>query len=392
MAGKQILLVSPNHDVSDPTTGTGTRLASLGAGLAGLGNQVSVLVPERHAGTRPPWATELFTFVQTDTPYLTDLNPAFSLAFARALRARDIDVVHVAQPKGVCAARATLTVTGSDAALVYASQLFLPERAGGGDSVPAYKRAVGTYLLPGIERAAVACADCVTTVSETDRRQYVERFGVARDRVHTISSAAPDVDAGSLDGAASVRERLGVPDGPAAVFHGNYEHPPNAAAVTHIAEELAPAFPDVSFLLLGSRTPSFDAPNVYSPGFVDDLFSTLAAADFAVVPITTGGGTRTKVFDYMALGLPLVATPRAVRGIDVTDGTDALVRSVGEPFAEAVGTLAGDPDERDRMGSNLRALAERRYTWTRSAAELDGFYDRVLGRTSERAQACSAVN
>jgi len=53
--------------------------------------------------------------------------------------------------------------------------------------------------------------------------------------------------------------------------------------------------------------------DVNSAGFVDDLFSTLNAADFAVAPILYGGGTKTKVYDYLSLGLPLVSMKKASR-------------------------------------------------------------------------------
>jgi glycosyltransferase involved in cell wall biosynthesis len=382
MAGKRILLVSPNHDVSDPTTGTGTRLASLGAGLAARGNEVVVLVAERYAGPRPPWASELFGFRQTGTPYLTDLNPAFAAGFVRALRSRGFDVVHVAQPKGLCVARAALSLSDSGALLTYASQLFLRERAHGNESVPRYKRAAGRYFLPGIERAAVAAADLVTTVSEADRRKYVRAFDLTPERTCTVPTAAPEVGGADLESRERVRERHGLPAGPVAVFHGNHDHPPNAEAAARIATELAPALPDVSFALVGNGTPEFDAPNVHTLGFVEDLFSTLNAADLAVVPITEGGGTKTKVFDYMALGLPTVLTPRAARGIDAADGHEVLVRAAGEPFRAATARLAEDPERQARIGANFRALARERYTWERSAATLDGFYERALGGTA----------
>lgn len=63
----------------------------------------------------------------------------------------------------------------------------------------------------------------------------------------------------------------------------------------------------MQFLLVGRNIPTSNQVNVRSIGFVDDLFSVLNVADSAVVPISHGSGTKPKVYDFISLGVPMVA-------------------------------------------------------------------------------------
>ena len=70
-----------------------------------------------------------------------------------------------------------------------------------------------------------------------------------------------------------------------------------------------------------SEPPSSD-PRVEALGFVDDLASVYASARCAVVPLLQGGGTPLKLIEALAYGLPVIATPRAVAGLEVRDGDE----------------------------------------------------------------------
>jgi len=131
---------------------------------------------------------------------------------------------------------------------------------------------------------------------------------------------------------------------------------------------------DVDFLLVGKGTPAVDRPNVTTAGFVDDLFSVLNVADVAVVPISHGGGTKTKVYDYVTLGLPMVTTSKGIEGIDLVDGTHAaVVDAVDEAFVDALAGLLDSPARRDRMRDALSRLAGE-WSWASSVERLDTFY------------------
>lgn len=235
-------------------------------------------------------------------------------------------------------------------------------------------------MIPLIERATVACADLVTTVSEKDREAFIERYGVASDRIRAIPTGTQSVDESELEDRNAVRERLGLDSNvPVAVFHGSYAHPPNEEAFELLVDEIVPALRErgveLQVLLVGKGVPDVDTGDVVVAGFVDDLFSVLHATDFAVVPIQHGGGTKTKLFDYISVGLPIVTTAKGAEGVDLVDGEHAsITEAVDEAFLDRIEHLATASEQRAEYATALRSLADQ-LTWERSVDRLAAFYD-----------------
>lgn len=372
-----VLFVSPGPDLSNPASGEGTRLRNLSRELATRDWTVFTLVPQETGSDRPEWVTRQYTYEQWSVPHLTDLNPSFVRSIRRVLSRESIDVVHLS--RGVCAAKAVSTV-GSEATVVYAAQNVEADHARDfvDPDLPAYKRLLGPRLIPFVERASVRCADGVTTVSERDRERFIKRYGLTTDAIHAVPTGTTPIDRTELDPPSVVRDQLGIDDGPLVVFHGSYEHPPNREAAELINDQIAPALADhgveASFLIVGKGPPKMSSANVHAPGFVDDLYSALHAADIAVVPIRHGGGTKTKLYDYISLSLPIVATKTAVEGVDIEPDRHGLITdAVDEEFVSNTATLLRDSSARTRLAANLSQLA-REWNWSESAANLDTAY------------------
>jgi glycosyltransferase involved in cell wall biosynthesis len=101
-----------------------------------------------------------------------------------------------------------------------------------------------------------------------------------------------------------------------------------------------------------------DDPRVEALGFVEDLRAAYAGASCAVVPLLQGGGTPLKLIEALAYGLPAIATPRAVAGLEVRDGEHCLVADGAEAFAAAlVRVLRDGAPELEGRGREL--VAER---------------------------------
>jgi glycosyltransferase involved in cell wall biosynthesis len=372
----RVLFVSPGPSIASPESGEGARLHHLSRHLADEW-EVFTLVPDGVADETPAWVRQQYTYSQWSIPFLTDLNPSFLRGVRHAIADASIDVVHVST--GVCATRLATALNGN-VTVVYAAQNVEADHARDfvDPDLPAYKRLGGPRLIPLVERASVACADGLTTVSEADRERFVELYGVDPNRVCAVPTGTEPIGESSLEDAEKIRDRYGLVGGPLAVFHGYYEHPPNREAAEVIDEEIAPALRergvDVEFLLVGKGAPAVSSPNVHTTGFVEDLYSVLGAADLAVVPILHGGGTKTKVYDYISLGLPVVATEKALEGIDLEDRRHALVTTdVDEAFVENIETVASDEGLSSEIAANLRELAEE-WNWDRSAERLEALY------------------
>ncbi len=153
---------------------------------------------------------------------------------------------------------------------------------------------------------------------------------------------------------------------PVAIFVANFAYEPNRTALAFLLEEVLPRvwaqLADARLVLVGAgleRAPSDDS-RVRALGFVEDLSSVYAQARCAVVPLLHGGGSPLKLIEAFAYGLPVVATPRAVAGLDVHEGLDCLVAEGADAFADAlIRVLRDGAPEIARAG---RRLAEERYS------------------------------
>jgi len=153
---------------------------------------------------------------------------------------------------------------------------------------------------------------------------------------------------------------------PRVLFVATFTYAPNRAGLRFLLEQVLPLvwaqIPDAELVLVGrglEEPPSAD-PRVRVLGFVEDLRPVYAQARCAVVPLLQGGGTPLKLVEALAHGLPIVATPLAVKGLDVQDGVHALLAGDAESFAAALTTVLRDGAA--ELGRRGRRLAVERYS------------------------------
>jgi len=103
--------------------------------------------------------------------------------------------------------------------------------------------------------------------------------------------------------------------------------------------------------------------DVIFTGPVPNLAPHLKGADLAVIPLQKGGGTRMKILEYFAAGVPVIATSKAMEGIPVENGAQAWIEDDFEAMADAVITLLRDRARADALASAAR-LYVRELDWT----------------------------
>jgi glycosyltransferase involved in cell wall biosynthesis len=116
-----------------------------------------------------------------------------------------------------------------------------------------------------------------------------------------------------------------------------------------------------------------DAAGVTFSGPLDDLRPELERADVAIVPVRLGGGTKLKVFEALAAGLPVVAHPAAAD--DCCPSHGVTCRSDAASYAEAIATLLEDPDLRRAQGASALAHAREAHDWDRLAGAEERWLD-----------------
>lgn len=164
------------------------------------------------------------------------------------------------------------------------------------------------------------------------------------------------------------------PGGPVLLMVGLLTYAANQDAAAFFADEILPrvreSSPGAQFRVVG-RYDSDDQiaalrgrPGVTPVGEVADLNSELAAADIAVVPIRFGGGTRIKILEAFANGIPVVTTTVGCEGLDVVDGQHLVIADDPAEFAAACVRLCANADLRASVIAEARGLWAARYRWT----------------------------
>jgi glycosyltransferase involved in cell wall biosynthesis len=166
----------------------------------------------------------------------------------------------------------------------------------------------------------------------------------------------------------------------AIVFSGNMEYHPNISAVRFFRGEVWPGlrerWPGLVWRLVGKnawavRRYTSGDPRIEVKGEVDDAIGELARAKVAVVPLLAGSGTRLKILEAWAAGVPVVSTSLGAEGLPVRDGEHLLLADGAAAFADAVSRLLACTELRERLGSAGRLLMEKEFTWETAWKNLD---------------------
>lgn len=219
--------------------------------------------------------------------------------------------------------------------------------------------------------------DAVVCVSDRDRAQLIAD-GMSPGRQLTIPHGV-NLTAFETAAPTDLAAVFGLdPKRPVLVYHGTFSYSPNRQALLILVDKLLPRLERlghrVQVLGIGREPPpGVDHPDVHLPGSVADLTGPLKACDLAVVPLVSGGGTRMKILDYFAAGLPVISTSKGCEGLPIADGEQLLVRDDWDAFARAAADLLENADRRSTLGAAGHELA-RSLSWQ----EIAGRYDRLF--------------
>jgi len=157
------------------------------------------------------------------------------------------------------------------------------------------------------------------------------------------------------------------------------EYKPNVDAAFWLSREIFPAIvrrvPEARLLLVGHDTrhrlrPLADGRRIIATGSVADVAPLVGEAAVSVAPIRADSGTRIKILEALALGVPVVSTTLGAEGLDLVPGREIVLADAPEAFAESVVRLLTDRATRDAMGHAGRGAVARAYDWTGIEARL----------------------
>lgn len=224
------------------------------------------------------------------------------------------------------------------------------------------------------ERRVFDQASCVIAVTEADangmRALTQTPLEVAVNGVDTRAFAGVQAD--------SVSQRV--------LFVGNYEYAPNLDAVQWALDEIFPLLwqrcPDARFAVAGYALPAdwpqrWSDPRIEWLGFIPDLPALQGRCAAFLAPLRHGGGSKLKVLEALAAGLPLASTAQGVSGLAVNAGGEYLSGESSQDLANALAELLLDPTRAAAIAAAGRQYAAQAHDWQAVASELERIYAKL---------------
>jgi glycosyltransferase involved in cell wall biosynthesis len=94
-----------------------------------------------------------------------------------------------------------------------------------------------------------------------------------------------------------------------------------------------------------------------------------------VATLNIARGTQNKILEAMAMGIPVVSSTAAAKGVDARPGEDLIVEDAPERVATALLRLMQSPGERARLSANGRQRVLAAHSWRQSMLKLDALIE-----------------
>lgn len=209
-----------------------------------------------------------------------------------------------------------------------------------------------------LEREALTMTDFVFCRSDVDQ-EYAIELGAPRETTYTYRGGihVSDFDFVPRD-----------PTGKRLVYLGHMYYEPNVNAVRHLARTVLPELDEsYSITVLGitpqSVVDEFKGTRITFKQGIDDLNHELQEYDIALAPLTEGSGTRLKVLDYLASGLPVITTTLGIEGLESDIAQHLFVEDNLAKYGQIIQDIPLQPDRALTKAEQGRAFVEDRYDW-----------------------------
>lgn len=127
-----------------------------------------------------------------------------------------------------------------------------------------------------------------------------------------------------------------------------------------------------------------DRKNIRFTGRVEDIRPVFRECDVFVAPFNDSHGSKLKIAEAMAIGMPIVSTAGGVRGFKLKHGESVLIAHNWQEFADMVILLLKTPDLRSSIGKNARLIADSTLAWDIIGKKLHLMLDTIKSEIQER--------
>ena len=222
-------------------------------------------------------------------------------------------------------------------------------------------------------------------------RRADKLFAVSEDDKKVMLKEIPGIEVGVIPNGVDLeffnQKQIKRKTPPRILYHGDYKWMQNVEAVDLLIKEVWPKIKkqvkDVKLWISGRNMPasviemSKKDPDIEISQSLPDNRDIYKASTLLITPIRGPGGTRLKVLEAMASGLPVVSTPVGVAGLGVTPGENALVGKTPSELAALAIKVLKNRSLAERIGVNGREFVAKNFDWKSIVAKLEDVYDKT---------------
>ena len=220
-----------------------------------------------------------------------------------------------------------------------------------------HKESLGVAQL---EKQAIKQSNAIICVSEPEINAAPTKKGI----FHVVPNG---VDAQYFSPEQSAAD---TPD--SLIFVGSMDYRPNVEAVCWFCQQVWPVlkwrFPALEFHIVG-RNPSREVRklsrlrDVFVTGQVPDVRPYLSWSRIAIAPIQIARGIQNKVLEAMAMARPVVASSKALEGLQINSGCGILPADSLDEWTQNLCNLLADPKLCGKIGKAARRYVQENYKW-----------------------------
>jgi len=223
--------------------------------------------------------------------------------------------------------------------------------------------------------------DLVVTVSETDRDTLLQE-----DDSLPVCVVPNGVDVDCYEAAAENHKG----NAHVLIFVASMDSASNNDGALYFLDTIYPLvkskYPDTCIYLVGRRpgrqlSAYHNNSDIFVTGEVADVLPYYASAAVVVVPLRSGGGTRLKILEAMAAGLPVVSTSIGSEGLAVEDNRHLLLADDPGTFADRIMLLFENEIIAEELVANACELVRARYDWKLIAKTSEILYEKATNRS-----------
>lgn len=223
----------------------------------------------------------------------------------------------------------------------------------------------------------LACRQCRICLAVSEGERQLINSKSNPEKVFTVPNGV-DPDRFSFEPRKISQNRI--------LFIGGLDYSPNLDSAVFLLKDIFRLIeaenPDITLDIVGRGLskirPYAESKNVVLHENVPDILPFMRSADVLAVPLRYGAGTRIKILEAMAAGLPIVTTSKGCEGLEVEHRVHVMIADSPSDFARSVREVLENGGLRHSLVTNARKLIEDKYSWEQIAGQMEKHYLEIL--------------